>query len=141
MPDRLSDLKILVAEPSRHMSDLLTSSLRRIGIKTVVKAFDSAMVEQSLAAGKLDAAIIDFDLRPKSVPELVVGLRRSRGINAHIPVIGITTAIGNRELAEAQRAGVNKILQKPFSATDLKARLLTLLESSPPQQGSAFMEI
>gem|GEM_PF-4970089 len=46
------------------------------------------------------------------------------------------------DLAEAQRAGINKVLQKPLSAADLRTRLLALLEPEPgPDTDSAFTEI
>lgn len=142
MPHRLRNKRLLVAEPASTMAELLVSLLRGIGIREIAKTLDSQSAELALATRSFDAAVISFDLRPKNIAELVVGLRRVRGRNAHIPILGIAGSINERDLADAMRAGVSKVVRKPVSGQMLRARLLPLLfADEAPADDTAFQEI
>lgn len=130
----LASRTVLVADPSAAMTDLLAAALRTVGVGVVKKATTSDAAWQMLTTQRLDAAIIDLDLRPQHAAELTVRLRRSSGPNAHIPVIALSTNGSRDSLMEALRSGVTKILAKPVSGESLRIRLEAVLGDAHQDQ-------
>ena len=130
----------MVADPSPAITDLMISLLRGIGVREIARAMESNTAEKILASERVDAAVLGFNLRPRSLAEIVVRLRRSRLPNAHTPVIGIAGEIHEHELKNAALAGVNKVLRMPISGLDLQTRLLPLL-APPSERDGHFQEI
>lgn len=126
----------MVAEPSAGMSELLVACLRGIGVRQISRVFDSQAAERVLTIHRLDAALVGFDLKPKGIAELVVGLRRSRKANAHIPVIGIGARVSEPELSRARLAGVNSVLRPPISGEALRLRLLDVIAERVERAGA-----
>ena len=126
----LANLQVLVADQSPQMAGLIASALKAIGVGAAVKVTDSSAAWLALGSKKFDAAILDFNLRPKGAAELTVGLRRSDLRNALMPVIGLAASVTTEELRAAMLAGVNKVAVKPVSADTLRARLLEVIEGS-----------
>ncbi len=126
----LANLEVLVADQSPQMAGLIASALKAIGVGATVKVTDSAAAWMALGSKKFDAAILDFNLKPKGAAELTVGLRRSDLRNAHMPVIGLAASVTNDELRSAMLAGVNKVAVKPVSGDTLRMRLLEVIEGA-----------
>lgn len=124
----LANLEVLVADQSPQMAGLIVSALKAIGVGATVKVTDSAAAWLALGSKKFDAAILDFNLKPKGAAELTVGLRRSNLRNAHLPVIGLTASVTTDQVRAAMLAGVNKIAIKPISGDTLRMRLLEVIE-------------
>jgi len=140
MPHRLRKVRVLVADSSPTITDLMIASLRGIGVGEIARAMDSNTAEKILANERVDAAILGFSLKPRNLAELALRLRRSTLPNAHTPIIGIAGAINEHDVRYAALAGVNKVLRIPVSGKDLQTRLIALLDF-PLERGSQFEKI
>ena len=122
-----SAASILVADSSAQFADLLCHVIRAAGYSAVHRANDSELVWESLTRKRIDLAVLDLNLGPRTAAEIVVALRRSAGPSAHVPIIGLTAVIRRPELNAALLAGINDVLTKPLSPDTLLARIDALL--------------
>jgi CheY-like chemotaxis protein len=122
-------LKVLVAEQSAGMADVLASALKGIGVGTVQKSTSSAAAAQLIATSRFDAAIIDFDLEPHGAVQFTLDLRRSNHPSAHTPVIVLTSLVDRPKVRAALLAGVNRLLGRPVSAEELVLHAMSLRAS------------
>jgi len=129
---RLKKLRLVIADPTSQRASLVSSVLRGIGVNNITRSTTSADTEAALASSPFDVAIIALDIRPKTIDELVTGLRRSRQANAHLPVLAIGGRVTQNDRQLAKLAGVNAVVEMPISGDGLRDRLLSILPDVNP---------
>lgn len=117
-------------DDSSVMRKILARALRLAGIEPLIVS-EAATGEEALELlGKAHVDLIVCDI---NIP-CMDGLDFLRQIQAHhpgIPVVVVTTESGAAYVKGAIRAGARAYLRKPFTADQIKDRVLPLLESAP----------
>jgi two-component system chemotaxis response regulator CheY len=125
----ISDLGVLIADPSPHMSSLVAAMLRVLKIRDIREVSDTIGTMKELKRRAFDVLIIDDSLKGGSI-ELTRKLRASRnGGNGDVPIIMMSGLPETARIKEARDAGVTEFLRKPFSAQHLEIRLKTILNA------------
>ena len=106
----LRPLRLLLIDDNPHDRELVTRALsQHFGPLTVLPARDSQELEQSLADGEFEAAVIDYELRWTTGIE---ALRRIKSSRPECPVL-MFTASGSTEVAvEAMKEGLDDYVTK-----------------------------
>lgn len=115
--------KILVVEDEPTTKALIQYKLKNCG-------FDVAAVEDGtealafLAQHDVDLVILDLMMPLMSGNELLMELRRSGN---RVPVIVLTARTLEKDIVEALSLGADDYVKKPFSPSELTARVRSLL--------------
>jgi two-component system OmpR family response regulator len=115
--------RVLVVEDDRSLSDSLGIALRQQGY--AVRAASSAEAGEAAAAEfRPDLALLDVRL-----PAEGAGLELARRLRAarDLPVMFLTAADSNDDILAGYDAGCDDYLVKPFSMSELLARIRALL--------------
>lgn len=124
-PDvNLSDLLILIADPSPYIAMLLHSMLRGFGANKVLEARSCGGVLQTLTGQKIDLLICDVHLPPYGGLSLTRAMRRKTD-NEHrtIPILMMSSDARESTIKRARDAGANMVIAKPISPASLYDRL------------------
>jgi two-component system response regulator MprA len=116
-------VRILVVEDERPFRDALERVLRNDGYE-VELAFDGPAALQALSIRPPDAVVLDVIL-----PELdgIEVCRRLRAAGDHVPVLMVTALDAVEDRVAGLDAGADDYLVKPFSISELRARVRALL--------------
>jgi DNA-binding response OmpR family regulator len=111
-------MKILVVEDDLSLSDVLAFTLRRAGFE-VTAAFDGLSALELWQAEQPDLIVLDLNL-PK-----LDGLAVCRQIRqqAQTPIIILSVRGGDEEVVQGLELGADDYIVKPFSPTQLVARI------------------
>ncbi len=112
--------RILIADDSRMMRNIIIRSLQALGITEVVEAEDGNQAVERFEAGAFSLVLTDWNMPHKS------GLDAAREIRAKdstVPIIMITTESEKRQVLAAIAAGVTDYLVKPFSPEALRDKV------------------
>ena len=124
----VSKVTILLADPSEHMTGLIASMLRTIGVTTILTAGTKAQFSQLLSTTSFDLLLV-LDKGPRWDGLPMVRLLRSREnqLTRDAYVIMMSREAQAERVTMARDAGINAFLRKPFAAKDLQARIETVL--------------
>jgi DNA-binding response OmpR family regulator len=129
---------VLVVDDDPRSLKLMTIVLGAAGY-SVVTANDAPAGLRSLAVEPPDVVLVDFLMPGMNGLEFCRKVREARGPGA--PPLVLFTAMASGEIrAQAQRAGVDHIMVKPFDRSELLDRLAELLGrsgSSPAPRSDA----
>jgi two-component system chemotaxis response regulator CheY len=130
-----TSLPALVVDDFETMTRVMKVLLQGVGFEDVDVCHDGETALRMLKERHYGLVISDLEMEPVSGLEFV---RRARAdISGQNCVILLTTA-SRESAARARRDGAqalaNDIILKPFTAEDLKARLITIAER--PMRGS-----
>lgn len=120
---------VLIADDEVDHRELLTIALQRLGYR-VVTAADSSGALAQLAAGGIDAALIDVRMPGISGIELCRQIRSSAETEM-LPIMVVSADVHRHQIMTALHAGADDFLPKPFSRAELTARLEALLKTRP----------
>lgn len=124
-----SQLRVLVADDSFHMRELVRTFLEGFGIKNVYPASNVDEAIEGLIANDPDLVITDWNMPPTSGLEFVARIRQGEDIpNRFVPIIMLTGYTEMARVKEARDAGINAFLAKPISAASLYKRLVGAVE-------------
>jgi CheY-like chemotaxis protein len=125
-PDRvrLCGLSYLVVDDSRFDRATVKDALHGIGIRNIVEMESAGEALHYVYHHPVDAIVADFDIPGMNGAEFVWQLRRSRDERVRrIPVIMVSDHADEGPIRAAIKAGVNDYIPKPFSQSELYARL------------------
>jgi CheY-like chemotaxis protein len=124
-PAALSQPAILVVDDDPTFCAIMAEILRMYQAR-VYTAFGA---EEAMAV--LEQVTPDLILTDVMMPEVdgLTFVRRIRSgeVQARIPIIIVSAGVSHREQAAAIQAGADQFLSKPFSITDLRAAVGSLL--------------
>ena len=121
-------MRILIAEDDSILADGLSRSLRHNGY-AVDAVRDGLSADSALAAQAFDLLILDLGLPQLAGLEV---LRRLRARNSALPVLILTAADSIEQRVKGLDLGADDYLVKPFSATELLARVRAVLRRAQP---------
>lgn len=127
--------RILIVDDEVPNRSLLSAVLTSAGFYCE-EAGDGVLALTALAARPFDLVILDIDMPNMKGTEV---LRRLRELPPcpHLKIIMISGRVSADELAQMMLGGADDYLVKPFSSTELKARVQTALHMKEAQDRSA----
>ncbi|KGE04766.1 hybrid sensor histidine kinase/response regulator [Pseudohaliea rubra] len=81
------------------------------------------------AIGAYDLVLMDCQMPIMDGYAATRAIRKSEPIGSHIPIIALTAGGSKEDIVQCQKAGMDKLLQKPFKQADI---ILILDEFGPP---------
>lgn len=123
---KLSDLKILLVDDQLESRSLLRNMLAELGVSQVFDAPDGKEALSFLdnAFDLVDMIICDWNMPKMNGVEL---LRQLRSVDTETPFLMVTGRGDASSVAEAKESGVNAYILKPFSTSQLEAKIRILL--------------
>ena len=129
---KVKNQQILVVEDEEAIVQLLEYNLRAEGYETIIARDGEEAIELALTA-EPDAILLDCMLPLKSGLEVCRQLRR-RSETGDIPIIMLTARSEESDKLRGLDMGADDYLTKPFSPSELLARLRAVLRRSQPAQ-------
>jgi len=123
---------VLVVDDSAAIRKILTRVLRQTGmaIQTIHEAGDGQEALTLMAQHRIDLVLSDINMPKMDGLQLLASLKASSQWNK-VPVVMITTEGGETKVAEAVRLGAAGYVRKPFTADQIKEKLVGILEPAP----------
>ena len=119
---------ILVVDDDPAIREMVGLALVRDGFD-VLEAGDTREAGKALAGGEVDLVLLDWMLPGQSGFDLVRSLRGGQP-HRNIPVIMLTARDQEHERVAALEAGADDYIAKPFSISELLARIRAVLRRS-----------
>ena len=125
------DSDVLVVDDSAAIRKILTRVLRQTGmaIQTIHEAGDGQEALALMAQHRIDLVLSDINMPKMDGLQLLASLKASPQWQ-NIPVVMITTEGGETKVAEAVKLGAAGYVRKPFTADQIKEKLVGILESA-----------
>jgi two-component system chemotaxis response regulator CheY len=122
---------VLVVDDSAAIRKILQRVLRQTGvaIKTIHEAGDGQEALDLLKSQSVDLVLTDINMPKMDGIQLLAALKTSPQWRS-IPVVMITTEGGETKVAEAVKLGAAGYVRKPFTADQIKEKLVGILEAS-----------
>ncbi len=123
---------VLVVDDSAAIRKILQRVLRQTGmaIRTIHEAGDGREALDLLAKEQVDLVLTDINMPKMDGLQFLAAVKASAQCR-HIPVVMITTEGGETKVAEAVRLGAAGYVRKPFTADQIKEKLVGFLEATP----------
>ncbi len=123
------DSDILVVDDSAAIRKILTQVLRQTGmaIQTIHEAGDGQEALAVMALHRIDLVLSDINMPQMDGLQLLASLKASPQWQK-IPVVMITTEGGEAIIADAIRLGAAGYVRKPFTAGQIKEKLVGILK-------------
>jgi len=129
----ISDLSILLVEPSKTQLKVITNHLASEGITHIEPAQSAKNALEIATKYKPDLIISSMYLPDMTATELVEKIKTSDDLK-EIPFMLISSETRFAALDPIRQAGVVAILPKPFNRNDLKRALRTTIEYIDPKE-------
>jgi two-component system chemotaxis response regulator CheY len=123
---------VLVVDDSAAIRKILQRVLRQTGmsIGTVFEAGDGQDAMEILKANRVDLVLTDINMPKMDGIQLLAAIKASPQWSS-LPVVMITTEGGETKVGEAVKLGAAGYVRKPFTADQIKEKLVGLLEPLP----------
>ena len=123
------DSDVLVVDDSAAIRKILTRVLRQTGmaIQTIHEAGDGQDALALMALHRVDLVLSAINMPKMDGLQLLASLKASPQWK-NIPVVMITTEGGETKVAEAVKLGAAGYVRKPFTADQIKEKLVGILE-------------
>jgi two-component system, chemotaxis family, chemotaxis protein CheY len=120
---------ILIVDDSAAIRKILQRVLRQTGIEigTIHEAGDGQEALQMLRQHSIHLVLSDINMPKMDGIQLLAAVRSSPHWNK-LPVVMITTEGGETKVGEALKLGATGYVRKPFTADQIKEKLLGILE-------------
>lgn len=121
---------ILVVDDEAAIRDMLSHALKRIGFQ-VSEAADAQEARLGIADNRPDLVLLDWMLPDVSGIELARELRSAEPTN-DLPIIMVTAKTEEADRVRGLDLGCDDYIVKPFSSSELVARIRAVLRRSMP---------
>ncbi len=124
-----SALKVLIADDSPLMRQVLRGMLEMIGVRRFAAASDADSALDQIQRFNPDLIITDWNMPPTDGLGMVRKLRTDPSTpNPFVPVIMVTGYTEEHRVLEARDGGITEFLAKPVTAAALYERLRAVVE-------------
>ena len=122
-------MKILVADDSRVMRQIVIRTLRQAGYDDhdIVEAEDGRDALDKVASEKPDLVLSDWNMPNMTGIDLLRAIRADAALKS-LPVLMVTAENNRDQIIAAAQSGVNGYVVKPFTAVTLKEKLDKIFE-------------
>ena len=136
----LSDFKVLIVEDYQFISDILSASLREMGIGEVVTAANGELACTKLQTfnqfendNNVDVIILDWLMPVMDGRAFLKWLREHKSDTIRfIPVVVCSAYTSEALVIETRDMGANEVIVKPISATALAKRIQYVINKPRP---------
>ena len=127
----MSEIRALIVDDSSVMRKIIERSLRQAGLNLSVVHEAGSWTEALELLKTKDVDLILSDINMPSMDGLEF-LRQIRAQNlaAGVPVVMITTESSEEHVKQAIQAGARGYIRKPFTAEQVKERVLPLVDAA-----------
>ena len=124
----MSEIRALIVDDSSVMRKIVERALRQAGLDALVVHEAGSGVEglEVLKAATVDLILSDINMPAMDGLEFLRQIR-AQNLAAGIPVVMITTESSEEHVKQAIEAGAKGYIRKPFTAEQVKERVLPLL--------------
>jgi len=124
---------VLIVDDSAAIRKILQRVLRQTGmaIRTIFEGGDGQEALDVLKSQNIDLVLTDINMPKMDGLQLLAAMKASADWQ-NIPVVMITTEGGEAKVGEAVRLGAAGYVRKPFTADQIKEKLVGILEPSAP---------
>ena len=130
----VSDLFVMLVEPSQTQGRIITKSLEEAGVQNPLHKKDGRSALEAMSEEKPDLVISAMHLPDMTGTELVQSMRERPDL-VDIPFMLISSETSEQYLEPIRQAGVIAILPKPFDPKDLRRALFSTLDYIVPSEG------
>jgi two-component system chemotaxis response regulator CheY len=125
----MSEIRTLIVDDSSVMRKIVERSLRQAGLDTMVVYEAGSGTEglDMLRAKQVDLILSDINMPSMDGLEFLRQLR-AQNLAPGVPVVMITTESSEEHVKQAILAGAQGYIRKPFTADQVKERVLPLLQ-------------
>jgi CheY-like chemotaxis protein len=122
-----AQLRVLLVEDQQESRQLLKGMLAELGVTQVYEANDGRMGLQFVdsAFDFIDLIMCDWNMPAMTGIEF---LRQVRSTGSNIPFMMITGRSDQGSVIEAKNFGVDGYIRKPYSSTQIEAKLRILVQ-------------
>lgn len=120
------NMKVLIVDDYPTMLKVLHTLLRQLGFTNIELAEDGAEASEKLKQDTFGLVISDWNMEPMTGLELLK-LVRDDAAMSDLPFIMITAESSAENVKTAKEAGVSNYIVKPFTADDLRTKLVSVL--------------
>src|SRR5947209_1745434 len=116
---------VLIVDDSAAIRKILQRTLKQAGLDlgTVLEAGDGIEALEKLSGHSVGLILSDINMPNMDGIQLLATLKSSAEFR-HIPIVMITTEGGEAKVMEALQLGANGYVRKPFTADQIKEKLL-----------------
>ena len=122
---------VLVVDDSAAIRKILQRVLRQTGmaIRDIYEAGDGQEALQVLNSQKINLVLTDINMPKMDGIQLLAAIKGVPGWSG-MPVVMVTTEGGEAKVGEAVRLGAAGYVRKPFTADQIKEKLLGVLPAA-----------
>ena len=124
---------VLLVEDDPGLQRIMGKHLAQMNLRVLTASHYGAALAH-LTLGTPDLACVDIGLPSESGFELCEHIRGPLGLKS-LPIVVTSESDWPAAMAYAEEAGANAFLPKPFSMSELGAKIMALLGAELPQEG------
>jgi two-component system, chemotaxis family, chemotaxis protein CheY len=126
--ERMREVQALIVDDSSVMRKIVERCLRQAGVESLVVVEAGSGVEglEILKSRRVDLILSDINMPAMDGLEFVRQLRKQQ-LAEGVPVVMITTESSEEHVKQAIEAGAIGYIRKPFTADQVKQKVLSLL--------------
>jgi two-component system chemotaxis response regulator CheY len=127
----MNEVRTLIVDDSSVMRKIVERALRQAGLDTMVVHEAGSGIEglDVLRAKQVDLILSDINMPSMDGLEFLRQLR-AQNLAPGVPVVMITTESSEEHVKQAILAGAQGYIRKPFTAEQVKERVLPLLTAA-----------
>jgi two-component system chemotaxis response regulator CheY len=127
----MSEVRSLIVDDSSVMRKIVERSLRQAGLETLVVFEAGSGLDglELLKTQQVDLILSDINMPSMDGLEFLRQLR-AQNLAPNVPVVMITTESSEEHVKQAILAGAQGYIRKPFTAEQVKERVLPLLHAA-----------
>jgi two-component system, chemotaxis family, chemotaxis protein CheY len=127
----MREVHTLIVDDSSVMRKIVERSLRQAGIEEMVvhEAGNGIEALEKLRGGKMDLILSDINMPAMDGLELLRQIK-AQNLAPGVPVVMITTESSEEHVRQAIAAGARGYIRKPFTAEQVKERVLPLISAA-----------
>ncbi|MGA3130840.1 MAG: response regulator [Terracidiphilus sp.] len=127
----MSEIRALIVDDSSVMRKIVERALRQAGLDALVvhEAGSGAEGIEVLKTKTVDLILSDINMPTMDGLEFLRQIR-AQNLAQGVPVVMITTESSEEHVREAIQAGAKGYIRKPFTAEQVKERVLPLVQAA-----------